>query len=111
MTSKINNISTENFNSEVIESEIPVLVQFSTPWCAPCRTFAPILESLSEYYSGKIKMCKIDAESNYEIAVKYGISSVPTVLVFRNGEISDKFIGLLSKEALSDRLNGMIKVA
>ena len=109
MSSKISIVNSDNFSSEVLSSKTPVLLQFSTPWCAPCRTFAPILESLAEEYSGHVKMCKIDAESNYDLAAKYNINSVPTVIFFKDGQPVDKAIGLLSKQAVSDKIDGMIK--
>jgi thioredoxin 1 len=103
-------VNDSNFDSEVLNSPDTVLLQFSTPWCAPCRTFGPILESLAEDFDGSFKLCKIDAEENYKIASKYGINSVPTIIIFKDGKPIDKVVGMMSKQALSEKIGGIIKV-
>ena len=107
---KANVVNESNFDSEVLNSSDTVLLQFSTPWCAPCRTFGPILESLAEEFNGSFKLCKMDAEENYKIASEYGINSVPTIIIFKDGKPIDKFVGMMSKQALSDKIDGIIKV-
>jgi len=107
---KANVVNESNFDSEVLNSSDTVLLQFSTPWCVPCRTFGPILESLAEEFNGSFKLCKMDAEENYKIASEYGINSVPTIIIFKDGKPIDKVVGMMSKQALSDKIDGIIKV-
>lgn len=92
------NLTNENFESEVLNSNIPVLVDFWASWCGPCKMLAPIIAEIAEEYEGKIKVCKVNIDEAGELAVKFGIVSIPTVLVFKNGEISDKAIGYRPKE-------------
>ena len=97
-------ITNENFENEVIKSEIPVLVDFFATWCCPCRMIAPFIEEISEEYDGKVKVCKIDVDEASELAVAFGVSSIPTVMVFKNGEVYKKAVGYRSKKELEDML-------
>ena len=97
-------ITNENFENEVIKSEIPVLVDFYATWCGPCRMIAPFIEEISEEYEGKVKVCKIDVDEASELAVAFGVSSIPTVMVFKNGEIYKKAVGYRTKKELEDML-------
>jgi thioredoxin 1 len=90
-------ITKENFEKEVLKSDIPVLVDFWATWCGPCRMLAPIIDEIAEDYDGKVKVGKINVDEEEELAVKFGISSIPTVLLFKNGEITDKSIGYKQK--------------
>ncbi len=90
----------ENFEQEVINSEIPVLVDFWATWCGPCRMIAPILEEIASENVGKIKVAKINVDEEMELAMRYKIEAIPTLLVFKNGEMVKKSIGLLSKEEI-----------
>ncbi len=98
-----------NFQSEVLQSDKPVLVDFWAEWCSPCRILSPTIDQLADEYSGKVKVGKVDTDSNREISVQYGISAIPTVILFKDGEVQKKFVGLQSKgdfvaaiEALQD---------
>lgn len=84
----------QNFETEVLNSDQPVLVDFWAEWCMPCRMLAPTIEKLAKDYNGKLKVGKVDTDSNRDVSVKYGISAIPTVILFRNGQVAQKFVGL-----------------
>lgn len=88
----------DNFEQEVLQSEGPVLVDFWAEWCAPCKALGPVIDQLAEDYQGRVKVGKLDTEANQNVAIKYGISSIPTVMLFHQGEIKEKLIGLRSKK-------------
>lgn len=93
-------ITTENFETEVLKSELPVLVDFWATWCGPCRMIAPIIEEVANDYQGKIKVGKVNVDEEGDLAVKYGISSIPTLLLFKGGEVVKKTLGYMPKEAV-----------
>ena len=93
-------ITEENFDKEVNHSEIPVLVDFWASWCKPCRTIAPVLETVSDDLKNRIKVGKINVNDEPDLAEKYHIKSVPTMLLFRNGEVTDAFMGEYNKEQI-----------
>ena len=88
------------FEEQVINADVPVLVDFWAEWCMPCKMIAPTIEELAGEYAGKIKVGKVDTDSSREAAMKFGISAIPTVILFKNGEIAKKFVGLQSKQDL-----------
>lgn len=96
----VKHLKTEEFKKEVLESDIPVLVDFWAKWCSPCLRVAPILEELSKEVAGKAKICKLEVDEEYEIADEYEIMSIPTIAVFVNGEIKEQVLGIQSKQAL-----------
>lgn len=100
-------ITDANFN-EIIQSEKPVLVDFWAEWCGPCRMIAPIVEELAIAYEGKAVVGKVDVDSNPQVSAKFGIRSIPTLLVFKNGEVVDKQIGAVGKSILAEKLNAQI---
>ena len=100
MAGNVIEITDGNFDGEVMSSDKPVLVDFWAEWCGPCRMLAPTVEEIAEEYSGKVKVGKLDTDNNRDTAVKYGISAIPTVIVFKDGEVAKKFVGLTSKKDL-----------
>jgi len=100
-------ITDSNFN-EVINSDQPVLVDFWAEWCGPCKMIAPVVDELASDYDGKAVVGKVDVDSNPEVAGKFGIRSIPTLLVFKNGEIVDKQVGAVNKSVLSQKLDAQL---
>ena len=90
----ITEFTDQNFEQEVLKATQPVLVDFWAEWCQPCRMLAPTIEKLAKDYAGKIKVGKVDTDSNRDVSLKYGISAIPTVLLFKNGDVLQKFVGL-----------------
>ena len=91
-----------NFDADVLGSEIPVVVDFFATWCGPCRMMAPVIEELAEEYDGKVKIGKLDVDENSDIAARYGVMSIPTIILFKNGEVFSKSVGLQDKEVLEN---------
>ena len=102
------NINKANFLSEVIHSDKPVLMDFWAPWCGPCRMMAPVIEELAEEYDGKVKIGKLDVDENSDIAARYGVMSIPTIILFKDGEIFSKSVGLQDKEVLENAIKEML---
>ena len=102
MSDNVKEISSENFNQEVLESDLPVLVDFWAEWCGPCKQLAPTVEDVANEMKGSIKVCKMDVDSNQDIAVQFGVRSIPTLLIFKNGEVASTQIGAISKQQLEE---------
>ncbi len=98
--SKTAEVTDADFESEVLKSDLPVLVDFWAPWCGPCRMVAPLVEELAGEYDGKMKFVKLNTDDNIQTASKYGIRSIPTLLVFKGGNVVDQIMGAKPKPAL-----------
>ncbi|MGC8666660.1 MAG: thioredoxin [Chthonomonadales bacterium] len=106
--SKAQAVTAENFDKEVLQSPIPVLVDFWAVWCGPCRMIAPHVDAVAEEYAGKVKVVKVDTDQEYDIASKYGIMSIPTLLFFKNGQVADQVIGAVPKSVIARKLEKLL---
>ena len=101
-------VTDSDFEQEVLEAETPVLVDFWAEWCAPCKMVAPVLDDLANEYDGKIKFTKVDVDTNPQTAMKYGIRSIPTLLVFKGGSPVDQVVGAVPKAVIKKRLDSAL---
>jgi len=101
-------INDKNFEDEVINSDIPVLVDFWAEWCMPCRMVAPIVEELAKEYTGKMKFVSVDVDANPDTAMKYNIRSIPALIVFKNGVPVDQIVGAVPKSALQEKVDSSL---
>ena len=104
----VKELTDTNFETEVLKSSTPVLVDFWAEWCGPCKMLAPTIDKLAGDYAGRVKVGKLDTDSNREVSMKYGISAIPTVMLFHNGELKKKFVGLTSKDQFKTALDGLV---
>jgi thioredoxin 1 len=95
----------QNFDNEVLQSNQPVLVDFWAEWCMPCRMLTPTIEKLAKDYSGKVKVGKLDTDANRDVAMKYSISAIPTVILFHKGQVAQKFVGLRQERDFKEALD------
>tara|TARA_B100000212_G_scaffold128092_1_gene96044 strand:- start:336 stop:662 length:327 start_codon:yes stop_codon:yes gene_type:complete len=108
MSNGVLEVSNDNFESEVVNSEKPVLVDFWAEWCGPCKQIAPVVEEIAGEHSDKLKVCKMDVDANRETAAQFGIRSIPTLLIFKNGEVAGSQIGAVSKQQLLEFIQAEI---
>ncbi|HOB00814.1 MAG TPA: thioredoxin TrxA [Casimicrobium huifangae] len=101
MSENITHVTDATFSDDVLKSDTPVLVDFWAEWCGPCKMIAPVLEEVAVSHAGKIKIAKVDVDDNREVAAKYGIRGIPTLLLFKNGELAAQKVGALSKAQLT----------
>jgi len=97
-----------NFDREVLQSNLPVLVDFWAAWCGPCRRVGPIVEELAKEYEGKLTVAKVDIDQNQEVTVRHGIQSIPTLMIFKDGKLQDRMIGAYPKETLVENIKRFI---
>ena len=101
-------VSDSTFRQEVINADVPVLVDFWAAWCGPCRMIAPMVEELARDFDGRAKIVKLDVDHNPQVAMQFGIRSIPTLLFFKDGRVVDQLIGASSKRSLADRLEALV---
>ena len=99
----------QNFDNEVLASDVPVVVDFWAEWCGPCRMLTPTIDAIASEYQGKVKVGKLDTETNRSAAMKFKINLLPTILVFKGGQVVHKFVGLTQKGDFQQVLNGLVK--
>ena len=104
----IQHVSDESFDSDVLNSGVPVLVDYWAEWCGPCKVIAPVLEEIASEYGGKMKVCKLDIDANEATPPKYGIRGIPTLMLFKNGNVEATKVGALSKSQLTAFLDSNI---
>jgi thioredoxin 1 len=108
MSDAIVHATDTSFESDVLQSDIPALVDFWAAWCGPCKMIAPLLDELADEYAGRVKICKVDVDSNPETAAKFNVRGIPTLLVFKNGTVEATKVGALSKAQLVEFVDSLL---
>ena len=108
MSENLLEVTDENFEADVLKSEKPVLIDFWAPWCGPCKAIAPALEEISEALNGSVTIAKVDVDSNPSTPAKYGVRGIPTLIIFKDGEVSSMKVGALPKAKLEEWVRGAV---
>ena len=107
-TDTILQVDAENFEQEVLQSDVPVLVDFMADWCQPCHALAPTIEQIAETYAGRLKVAKIDIDVAKVLAQEYGINSIPTVTIFKDGQVAARFVGVQTQQDYATAINSLL---
>ena len=108
MSENVKEFTSENFSTEVIESDTPVLVDFWAEWCGPCRVIAPVVDEIATEYSQKVKVEKLNVDHHNQVASKYGVRSIPALLIFKNGTVANQIVGAVPKNKITEILDSVI---
>ena len=108
MSTSVHEFTDENFDSDVSQSDLPVLIDFWAAWCGPCKAIAPVIDEIAGEYEGKVKVGKVDVDQNQNTAMKYGVRSIPTLLVMKDGKVVNQIVGAVPKGNIADILNEVI---
>ncbi|MDR3567558.1 MAG: thioredoxin [Syntrophobacteraceae bacterium] len=108
MAGNIMEVTDSNFDSEVLQSDLPVLVDFWAPWCGPCRAIAPVVEDISNDYAKKLKVVKCNVDDNPKVPGKYGIRAIPTLIIFKSGNVSDQITGAVAKTQIAAAIDKVV---
>jgi len=108
MSENVKELTLENFNSEVIESDTPVLVDFWAEWCGPCRVIAPVVDEIATEYLQKVKVGKLNVDNHNQVASQYGVRSIPALLIFKNGAVANQIVGAVPKNKITEILDSVI---
>ena len=108
MSENVKYLTDENFDEVVNSSDVPVLVDFWAPWCGPCKMIAPMIDEIADEYAGKASICKVDTDESREAAIKFGITSIPTLILFKNGELEKKWVGIVSKDDITEAIDSLL---
>ena len=107
-SSNVLELTDQNFAQEVLSGNLPALVDFWAEWCMPCRMLAPTIGEIADEYAGRVKVGKVDTDNNRDISMKFGISAIPTVILFKDGQVVKKFVGLQTKKDLKAVIDGLL---
>ena len=108
MSENLKHFSADDFEAEVLKSDIPVLVDFWAEWCGPCRAIGPIVDELATEYSGKAKIGKLNVDTDNQVAAQYGVRSIPALLIFKDGAVANQIVGAVPKEKITELLDSVI---
>jgi thioredoxin 1 len=108
MSEHVHEFTDQNFDTDVAQSDVPVLVDFWATWCGPCKAIAPVIDEIAGEYDGRVKVGKVDVDSNQNTAMKYGVRSIPTLLVMKDGKVVNQIVGAVPKSNITDMLDQLI---
>tara|TARA_B100000809_G_scaffold216200_1_gene221789 strand:+ start:1482 stop:1808 length:327 start_codon:yes stop_codon:yes gene_type:complete len=108
MSELVQEFTDQNFDNDAVDSDMPVLVDFWATWCGPCKAIAPVIDEIAGEYDGKVKVGKVDVDSNQNTAMKYGVRSIPTLLIMKDGKVVNQIVGAVPKSNITDMLDQLI---